>query len=291
MGITDDEFFFSTTKPFSSAKIDRDLQSACSKLCDDYTDLFKPELDCLREVELEIEFKSESKPIFMKSCPVPFAIQDDLARAYDAGIAREVWTPQFNDWGNPAVHIKKPPLQGDDKPRLRVCGDYSVTVNPQLAVHRHPLPLPEELIKLRGGYDFTKIDLTDAYNQIRLGPKSRKRLALSTHRGVLLQNVLIFGISSAPGYIHKIMDDLTSDHHGAAVYLDDILVSGKDAKDHFHNLLRLLDRYMPKVCNARGRSAALHNLKWNTWVICLRGMASTKVPKWMQCSTCQHHQI
>ena len=27
---------------------------------------------------------------------------------------------------------------GDDKPRLRVCGDYSVTVNPQLAVHRHP---------------------------------------------------------------------------------------------------------------------------------------------------------
>ena len=67
-----------------------------------------------------------------------------------------------------------------------VCGDYSVTVNPQLAVHRHPLPLPEELMrKLGGGYGFTKIDLADAYNQVRLGPESRKRLALSTHRGVL----------------------------------------------------------------------------------------------------------
>ena len=118
-----------------------------------------------------------------------------------------------------------------------------MTVNPQLAVHRHPLPLPEELIrKLGGGYGFTKIDLADAYNQVRLGLESRKRLALNTHRGVLLQNVLPFGISSAPGYFQKIMNDLTSDLPGVAVYLDDILVSGKDAKDHYHNLQRLLDR-------------------------------------------------
>ena len=45
-----------------------------------------------------------------------------------------------------------------------------------------------------------KIDLADAYNQIRLAPESRKRWALSTHRGVLLQNVMPFGISSAPGH-------------------------------------------------------------------------------------------
>ena len=248
LGITVDNFFFSTAKAISSAEIDRDLQSACSKLCDDYADLFKPELGCLRDVELEIEFKSGSKPIFMKSRPVPFAIQDDLARAYDAGIARGVWTPtQFNDWGTPVVPIRKPPLPGDDKPKLRVCGDYSATVNPQLAVHRHPLPLPEELMrKLGGGYGFTKIDLADAYNQVRLSPESRKRLALSTHRGVLLQNVLPFGISSAPGYFQKIMDDLTSDLPGVAVYLDDILVSGKDAKDHYHNLQRPLDRLHDK---------------------------------------------
>ena len=37
------------------------------------------------------------------------------------------------------------------------------------------------------------------------------------------------------------MDDLTFDLPGVAVYLDEILVSGKDAKDHYHNLQRLLD--------------------------------------------------
>ena len=42
-------------------------------------------------------------------------------------------------------------------------------------------------------------DLTDAYNQSQLAPESRKRLALSTHRGVLIRNVLPFGISFTPG--------------------------------------------------------------------------------------------
>ena len=100
--------------------------------------------------------------------------------------------------------------------------------------------------KAGGGYSFTKIDLADAYNQVRLGPESRERLAHSTHRGVLLQNVLPFGISSAPGYFQKIMNDFTSDLPGDAVYLDDILVSGKDANDHYHNLQRLLDRLHAK---------------------------------------------
>jgi len=55
--------------------------------------------------------------------------------------------------------------QTSNKPALRVCGDYSVTVNPQLETHRQPLPLPEELMRRLGsGYGFTKIDLADAYN-------------------------------------------------------------------------------------------------------------------------------
>jgi len=80
------------------------------------------------------------------------------------------------------------------------------------------LPLPENLIiKLASGYGFMKIDLADACNRTRLVPISRKRLALSTHRGVLLQNALPFGISSAPGYFQRIMEDLL-ERPGVAVY-------------------------------------------------------------------------
>ena len=126
-------------------------------MCEKYTELFKLELERLRDVELEIEFKYEATPIFLRLRPVPFAIQQGLARAYETGIARGIWTSApFNDWGTPVVSVQKSPLPGNNKPRLRIFGDYSVTVNPQLEVHRHPLPLPEELMRKLGGFNLQK---------------------------------------------------------------------------------------------------------------------------------------
>ena len=71
--------------------------------------------------------------------------------------------------------------------------------------------------KLSGGHYYTKIDLADTYNQIKLASASQKRLALSTHCGVLLQTHLPFGISSPSGYFQEIMDQLTFDLRGVAV--------------------------------------------------------------------------
>ena len=93
--------------------------------------------------------------------------------------------------------------------------------------------------KLSGGYYFSKIDLVDAYNQIRLVPKSHKTLALSKHRGILLQTRLPFGISSAPAYFQEIMDLLTRNLSGVAEYLGDSLVTGANAKNHLQNLKAL----------------------------------------------------
>ena len=187
---------------FDDLRPDPTLQDACRQLCQEFPELFKPGLGCLKDFQLEVKFKPETKPIFCKPLVVPFAIQEDLCQAYDAGIARGVWLPtHLNGYGTPVVPIHKPSLPGQPA-KLRVCGDYSVTVNQQLEPHCHPMPLPKDLLrKLEGGYGFSKIDLADACNQIMLAPESQKRLALSTHRGFLLQIRLPFGISSAPGYL------------------------------------------------------------------------------------------
>ena len=238
---------------FEELKPDRELQEACHKLCEEFPDLFKPELGKLKDFELEVKFKPDANPVFCKARSVPFALQEDLVQTYEAGVTRGVWQrTQFNEYGTPVVPIRKPVLPGQTKAKLRVCGDYSVAVNAQLETHRHPIPTPEKLMqKLSGGSGFTKIDLADAYNQIALGPESQKRLALSTHQGVLLQMRLPFGISSAPGYFQEIMDQLTSDLPGVAVYLDDILVSGSTAQEHLRNLRRLLQRLNDKGLRCR----------------------------------------
>ena len=84
--------------------------------------------------------------MFYKPRTVPFALPEDSAQAYDAGIKRGVWRrTQFNEYGTPVVPIQKPLLPGQAKAKLWVCGE--------LEAHRHPIPTPEKLMqKLAGGY-------------------------------------------------------------------------------------------------------------------------------------------
>ena len=251
LGLTDLTKFFdphrATLSPSSIAHLstltsaDNTLQQACEQLCQEYPDLFRSELGCLKDCELDVKFKPNAKPVFCKPRPVPFSVLEDLNEAYEAGIKQGVWEfTDFNSYGTPVVPVRKTPVAGQTKAAIRVCGDYSVTVNSQLEDHRQPIPLPEDLMRrLGGGYYFSKIDLASAYNQISLSPESQKRLALSTHRGVLLQKRLPFGIKSAPGYFQEIMEQLTRDLMGVAVCLDDILVSGSNAQEHLDNLRAL----------------------------------------------------
>ena len=192
-----------------------------------------------------MKLKADVVPVFHKARPAPFALRDDLVKGYEEGITNGVWKPvQFNEYGTPVVPIRKAHTSGSLKPKLRICGDYSVCINDPQEDLRHPLPLPEELMqKLGGGFGYTKTDAADAYNQIQLAPESQRRLSLSTHRGVLLK--------SAPGYFQEIMENLTSDLPGVAVFQNGMLVSGQDANDHLSNLKRLPTRLNNTGLNCR----------------------------------------
>ena len=94
-----------------------------------------------------------------------------------------VWKPaDFIANATPVVPMLKTIRPGQNKARTRVCGDYSVTANYQLESHHQSILLHDDLMRnLRDGYCFTKVDLANAYNQIKLAPEHQKRLALSTH--------------------------------------------------------------------------------------------------------------
>ena len=124
---------------FSNLRADTKLQEKCKKLCTRFRDLWKPELGCLKDYELEVKFKSIAQPIFRKARPVPFAMEADLEEEYQKGISKGVWeTTQFCQFGTPVVPIKKTLLPRQKKPRIRVYGDYSVTINPQPEDYQHP---------------------------------------------------------------------------------------------------------------------------------------------------------
>ena len=54
---------------FSEVGPNEELQAACRQLCEEFPDLFKPELGTLKDVELEIKFKPDAQPVFRKLRP------------------------------------------------------------------------------------------------------------------------------------------------------------------------------------------------------------------------------
>ena len=66
--------------------------------------------------------------------------------------------------------------------KIRICGDYKVTINSSLDVDQYPLPKPDHLFAtLAGGKKFTKLDLSQAYQQLLLDDESKELVTINTH--------------------------------------------------------------------------------------------------------------
>ena len=218
------------------------LTTKTEALLEKYSEVFEEGLRPMNTFEASLNVKPGSKPRFHKARPVPFAlkpaIESELDRLERAGVVQKV---AHSQWAAPVVPVPK----GDCK--IRLCGDYKVTVNPELEVDQYPLPKPEELFtKLAGGKKFTKIDLTNAYQQMNLEESSREYVTINTHRGLYQFTRLPFGVASAPALFQRVMDTVLQGIDKTICYIDDILVTGSTQEEHLKNIeevLRRLQKY------------------------------------------------
>ncbi len=107
----------------------------------------------------------------------------------------------------------------------------------------YPLPKFEDLMaQLAGGKSFTKLDLSQAYQQLVLDEESKAFVVINTQRGLFRYNRLLFGGSSAPAIFQRAMETLLNGIPGVVVYTDDILITGETDQDHLATLEEVLAR-------------------------------------------------
>ena len=101
------------------------------------------------------------------------------------------------------------PVWKKDKESVRVRGNFKLTVNKVARLDRYPIPRIEDLLaKLAGGKRFSKLDMSQAYQQLLLDESSRQYVVINTHKGLFRYSRLPFGVSSAPGIFQRVMKDL-----------------------------------------------------------------------------------
>jgi transposase InsO family protein len=216
-----------------------------------YKNVLNKELGHCTKVQAHIQLKPNATPKFFKPRPLPFAyldgVKEEIQRNVDAGILERIDT---SPWAAPIVPVQK------TNGKIRICGDFKVTINPQILVDQHPIPSIEELLaRLNNGQKFTKLDLSDAYLQVELDEESKNLVVINTPLGLFRYNRMPFGISNAPAIFQRIIDQVIAGIPNCVAYLDDILITGANEEEHLQTLemvlLRLLEfgfRCNPEKC-------------------------------------------
>ena len=202
-----------------------------------HSSLFDGQLGKVRDIKVKLELKEGATPRFFKPRSVPYAVREPIKEELDRLVSEKILKRiEYSEWGAPIVPVKKP------NGKYRICGDYSVTINPHLKIPEHPMPNIEELLtKLNGGEKFSKLDLSQAYQQVELEEESQAYVAINTHCGLFAPTRVPYGISAAPSLFQSVMDRVLQGLE-CGCYLDDIIVTGKDDEEHLRNLELVLER-------------------------------------------------
>lgn len=208
------------------------------ELVSKFPQVFSGNLGKFNKHTVKLNLKADAKPIFFRARPVPYALREKIDKELDRLIQLGILTPvEHSEYASPIV----PALKKDGS--IRLCADYSVTINKQLIVDQYPLPTVNDLLsKLHGGVQFSKIDLSMAYNQFVLSDKSQNLTCINTHRGLFNYTRLVFGLSCAPAIFQRSMECILAGIEGIIFLLDDILVTGKNKEEHKQRLVTVLQR-------------------------------------------------
>lgn len=193
----------------------------------------------LKTEPVKIQLKDNATPYAVHTArrvPIPLMpkVREELRRMEENGIIEEVTEP--TDWCAPMVPVLK------KNGKVRICVDLK-KLNEQVKRERFILPTPEEIIaELSGATVFSSLDAASGFFQIPLHSGSSRLTTFITPFSRYCFRRLPFGITSAPEIFQRKMTETLQGLQGVAVYMDDIVVHGKDMEEHDLRLQKVLER-------------------------------------------------
>ena len=189
--------------------------------------------------EFQIHLKPGAIPYSLftpRHIPLPLRpkVKEELNRMEQMGVISKVDQP--TQWCAGMVVVPK------KEGAIRICVDLK-PLNENVLREVHPLPkVDDTLAQLSGATIFSKLDANSGFWQIPLAKESKLLTTFITPFGRYCFNKMPFGISSAPEHFQKRMMTVLSGVEGTLCLMDDILVFGKDRKEHDERLIHVLKK-------------------------------------------------
>ena len=115
--------------------------------------------------------------------------------------------------------------------KLRPVQDYR-KLNDWTIKNRYPLPLIPELInRVQDAKLFTKFDVRQGYNNVRIKSGDEWKAAFITNQGLFEPRVMFFGLTNSPATFQTMMNAIFNkeiQEGWLTVYMDDMLIATQD---------------------------------------------------------------
>ena len=114
--------------------------------------------------------------------------------------------------------------------------DYSDLNNIMVPLNEYFPDIVEVFHKFTQAKYFTKLDLTQGFNQVKINNNDQHKTAFATHRGKFEFTRLPFGLKNSPKYFQKILTRLLYKNKNVFVFVDDIIIYDTDLEQHKKSL-------------------------------------------------------
>src|SRR6201988_4109318 len=137
--------------------------------------------------------------------------------------------------------------KGTDKKRVII--DYR-PINSWTIRDHNPLPsINQALEELHGKKLFSKFDLRDRYNNIRIAEEDQYKAAIKTHFGPFMPTVLFFGLCNTPAFFQRqVRTDfgpyLEEYRNNAGNFMDDFWIATDDTPEGYALHIRAIHAFL-----------------------------------------------
>jgi hypothetical protein len=190
----------------------------------------------------EIILQEGKTPPYLPLYQLTESEQDELRRHVENNLRRGYIRPSTSSAGAPILFAPK--KDGG----LRLCVDYR-KLNEITIKNRYPLPLIDEMRQQTSKAKiFTKLDIRDAYHQIRIKEGDEWKTAFRTRSGLYEYTVMPFGLTNAPASFQSLINNVLKEYIDkfVIVYLDDILVYSQTPEEHTEHVRTVLETLLER---------------------------------------------
>lgn len=235
-------------------------RSTIAAICEKFSGIFQldeEKLPYTNAIYHKIQTENNKGPINTKQYRLPEAhrriISEHVKQMHNDNIISDSKSP----WNSPLLVVPKK-ADKDGVRKYRVVVDFR-KINDITIGDAFPLPRIDDILdQLGNSRYFSTLDLASGYHQVKIEKADRQKTAFSTSTGHYEFNRMPFGLKGAPATFQRLMNHILSGLQGIKcfVYLDDIVVYGRNLEDHNRKLVSIFERIekfnlrlQPRKCN------------------------------------------